>query len=64
MFSFASQVLEDDAHVAISKRERERLKAQEKFRREQVEKMREQLNQEAAAGDVSKERERERERER
>lgn len=46
------QALEDESRRAVSKRERERLKAQEKHRREQVEKMREQLNKDAALGEV------------
>jgi len=38
---------------AVAKKERERLKLQEKIRKDQVEKMREQLNTQAAAGEVS-----------
>ena len=37
----------------VAQKERERLKLQEKLRKEQVEKMRSQLNTDAAAGEVS-----------
>jgi len=48
-----TQVLENEVAKAIAKKERERLKLQEKIRKEQVEKMRTHLNDEAAAGEVS-----------
>ena len=43
---------EDETDKEIAKKERARLKAQEEQRKEQVEKMREQLNKEASAGEV------------
>lgn len=46
------QDFESEAAKEVAKKERERLKLQEKAKKEQLEKMREQLNQDAAAGEV------------
>lgn len=47
------QALETEAARLVARKERERLKLQDKLRKEQIEKMRQQLNTDAAAGDVS-----------
>ena len=47
------QALETEAARMVARKERERLKLQDKLRKEQIEKMRQQLNSDAAAGDVS-----------
>ena len=46
------QVLENETAKIIAKKERERLKLQDKLRREQLEKFREQQNVEAEMGEV------------
>lgn len=47
-----AQALPSEAAQLIAKKERERLKLQDKLRREQLERVREEQNQDAAAGDV------------
>jgi len=49
---FSLQEVDYAAAKEIAKKERERLKNQEKVRKEQVEKMRSQLNSDAALGEV------------
>ena len=46
------EILENERAKDIAKKERERLRVQDKIRKEQVEKMREQINSDAAAGEV------------
>ena len=51
---FYVQALENELAKEVAKKERERLKNQDKMKREQVEKLRQQLNTDAAAGEVRK----------
>lgn len=46
------QALESELAREVARKERERLKAQENQRKEQIESMRSQMNKEAMAGDV------------
>jgi SWI/SNF-related matrix-associated actin-dependent regulator of chromatin subfamily A member 5 len=54
IFPFQTQELEDEAAKLIAKKEKERLRLQEKSRRDQVEKMRSQLNADAEKGEAAR----------